>query len=81
MSDADVEAGGEEGDGTPALDPARTAYRTLGKPFRSRPDAEMDVIGWSVFLGVLILLLPLLPLLILVWLLTRGLDAVTPTRE
>jgi hypothetical protein len=54
-------------------------YRTLGEPFRSRPDAEMDVIGWSLFLGMLILLVPLLPVLLLVWVITKVLDAVTPT--
>jgi hypothetical protein len=40
----------------------------------------MDVIGWSVFLGMVVLLLPLLPLLILVWLITRGLDALSRRR-
>ena len=56
-------------------------YRTLGEPFRSRPDTEMDVIGWSLFLGMLILLVPLLPFLLLVWVITKVLDAITPTGE
>jgi hypothetical protein len=53
-------------------------YRTLGKPFRARADAEMDAIGWTVFLGMLILLVPLLPFIVLVWLITKVLDAVAP---
>jgi hypothetical protein len=64
-----------------ASEPTRAVYRTLGKPFRARPDAEMDTIGWSIFFGMLILLLPLLPLLVLVWLITKVLDAMTPTTD
>jgi hypothetical protein len=60
---------------------AGTVYRTLGKPFRARRDAEMDVVGWSLFLGLLILLLPLLPILLLVWLITKVLEAMTPTED
>ena len=64
-----------------APEPVRAVYRTLGKPFRARADAEMDTIGWAVFLGMLILLLPLLPLLVLVWAITKLLDAVTPVED
>jgi hypothetical protein len=60
------------------LDPV---YRTLGKPFRARADAEMDAIGWTVFLGMVILFVPLLPFILLVWVITKVLDAVAPTRE
>jgi len=74
MSDA-------ESTGEPALEPAKAVYRTLGKPFRARTDAEMDAIGWSVFLGMVILLLPLLPFLLLLWLVTKVLDAVVPTGD
>jgi hypothetical protein len=63
------------------LEPAKTVYRTLGKPFRARADAEMDAIGWTMFLGMLILLVPLLPFIVLVWLITKGLDAVTPSAD
>jgi hypothetical protein len=56
-------------------------YRTLGKPFRARADAEMDAIGWTIFLGMLILLVPLLPFLLLVWVLTKLLDAVSPSGD
>lgn len=52
MSDAESTAD------EPTLGPV---YRTLGKPFRARADAEMDAIGWTIFLGMVILLVPLLP--------------------
>jgi hypothetical protein len=58
-----------------------TVSRTLGKPFRARRDAEMDVVGWSLVVGLSILLLPLLPILLLVWLITKALDAVTPAED
>ena len=73
MSDAEVDES--------TLEPAKTVYRTLGKPFRARADAEMDAIGWTIFLGMVILLVPLLPFIILVWLVTKGLDAVTPSED
>lgn len=36
----------------------------------------MDAIGWSILVGV-VLFLPLLPVLVLVWLVVEGLDALT----
>ncbi|AXG06165.1 hypothetical protein DU500_06745 [Haloplanus rubicundus] len=72
MSDAEPTAD------EPTLEPV---YRTLGKPFRARADAEMDAIGWTIFLGMLILFLPLLPVILLVWAITKVLDAVAPTEE
>jgi hypothetical protein len=71
-------SGAESTADEPMLDPV---YRTLGKPFRARADAEMDAIGWTIFLGMLILFLPLLPVILLVWLITKVLDAVAPTVE
>jgi len=71
MSDAEPTAD------DPTLEPV---YRTLGKPFRARPDAEMDAIGWTIALGMVILFVPLLPFIILVWVITKVLDAVAPTR-
>ena len=32
---------------------------------------QMDAIGWLVFLGMVIVLLPLLPVLIVVWLVSK----------
>ncbi|GAB6862445.1 hypothetical protein ACFR97_10475 [Haloplanus litoreus] len=67
-SDADEDAG------------TTAVYRTVSESFRSRPGAEVDVIGWSPFLGIVILL-PSLPILLLVGAVTNALDAVAPTAE
>jgi len=56
-------------------------YRTLGKPFRARADAEMDAIGWAMFLGMVILFVPLLPFIVLIWVVVKVLDAVTPSED
>lgn len=45
--------------------------RTVTPLSRTRPDQEMDVIGWLLFLGMLIVLLPLLPVILAVWLFSR----------
>ncbi len=52
--------------------------RTVTPPSGTHPDAQMDVIGWLIFLGLLILLLPVLPLLLVVWLISRVSDALSP---
>ena len=37
----------------------------------SRPDQQMDVIGWLIFLTMVIVLLPLLPVIALIWVLSK----------
>jgi hypothetical protein len=49
----------------------RTAYRTVTPGYRPRSEGSMDAIGWTIFLGILALTLPLLPFLVVVWLLTK----------
>ena len=44
-----------------------------------RPNAGMDAIGWGIFLGMVILLVPLLPFILIVWLIAKVTDAVTPS--
>jgi hypothetical protein len=58
----------------------------LPEPLRSvtplsgtRPNQEMDVIGWSIFLGLVILMIPLLPFLVIVWLISKVVEALTPS--
>ncbi|SNZ15773.1 hypothetical protein SAMN06269185_2594 [Natronoarchaeum philippinense] len=70
MSDADEE---------PSL--PEKAYRTVTPGTHGRKDAEMDVIGWGLLLGLLILLIPLLPFILIVWLITKLLDAVSSGEE
>ena len=50
---------------------ARRTYRTVTPPYRGREDREMSAIGWALFLGMVVILLPLLPVLVLVWLVTK----------
>lgn len=52
--------------------------RSVSPVSGGRRDAEMDVIGWSVFLGMLILLVPFLPIIAVVWVITKLLDALDP---
>lgn len=61
---------------TPGL--AKRVYRTVTPWYEGRDDVEMNTIGWALFLGIVILLVPLLPFLILVWLVTKGMDILLP---
>jgi hypothetical protein len=57
-----------------APEPAKRVLRTVSPPYRGRPDAEMTTIGWLLFVGMLFVLVPLLPFLVIVWLLTKVAD-------
>lgn len=49
----------------------REAIRTVTPATGGRPNVEMDLIGWSVFLGLVVLLVPLLPFIAIVWLISK----------
>ena len=53
--------------------------RTVTPPSRTHPDSGMNLIGWGMFAGLLVLLLPLLPFLLIVWVIARVTEALTPT--
>lgn len=55
--------------------PLTRVYRTVTPPYGPRPDAEMNTIGWMLFIGILFLLFPLLPVLVVVWLLSKLVEA------
>jgi hypothetical protein len=74
-SEATPESGGESGSDPGVL---TKAYDALSPQYLPRPDAEMDTIGWSIFLGMVVILLPLLPFLVVGWVITKMLDALTP---
>lgn len=77
MSDASESASdGPAAEETPAL--PRRVVRSVTPPYRGRSDAEMNAIGWAYGLGLLILLVPLLPFLIIVWVISKLLDRVAP---
>ena len=49
----------------------REVVRTVTPSFRGRADREMNLIGFTYFLLLVILLVPLLPFILIVWLLTK----------
>jgi hypothetical protein len=63
-------------DSTETREPSapRKVLRTVTPGSKPRPDAEMDSIGWAVFLGLVILLIPMLPFLAVVWVLSKAID-------
>ncbi|SDM04898.1 hypothetical protein SAMN04487949_0647 [Halogranum gelatinilyticum] len=54
----------------------KSAYRTVTPGYKSHPDTEMNVIGLAYFLGILVLLVPLLPFIVLVWLISKLIELV-----
>ena len=54
----------------------KKVYRTVTPGYGGRGDAEMNTIGWAIFLGLVILLVPLLPFLVVVWVVNKLLDAI-----
>jgi len=58
----------------------RKALRTVTPESKSRPDMEMDSIGWALFLGLVVLLVPLLPFLVVLWAFTKALDFLASQR-
>ncbi|WP_123535791.1 DUF7535 family protein [Halosimplex salinum] len=67
MSDTTADESEDPGTATQLL-------RTVTPGTGYRPDVEMDSLGWALFLGLVILLVPLLPFLIVGWLFTKALD-------
>ena len=49
----------------------REALRTVTPGYGPKKDVEMDVIGWSILLGMVILLVPLLPFIAIAWLISK----------
>lgn len=49
--------------------------RTVTPSYGSHPDAGMDTVGWAMFLGMVILLVPFFPLVIAVWAIGKIFDA------
>jgi len=52
----------------------KKVLRTVTPGTRGHKDPGMDVIGWSIMVGMLVLLVPLLPFIVIVWLITKVLD-------
>ncbi|QZY00345.1 DUF7535 family protein [Halobaculum rubrum] len=54
----------------------KTTYRTVTPGYTSHSDDEMNVVGWAVFLGLLVLLVPLLPFVAVVWGVSKVIEAI-----
>ena len=49
----------------------KKVLRTVTPPSKMHRNVEMDTIGWEIFAGLFVVALPLLPILVVVWLLTK----------
>lgn len=74
---AEADSADEPGDDQPTL--LTRAYRTVTPTYRPRGDSEMDAIGWGLFVGLLFLLIPFLPILVAVWAISKVVERVAPT--
>lgn len=54
--------------------PVTKILRTVTPPSRGHSDSEMNTIGFAMFLGLLVLLVPLLPFLIIIWVISKLTD-------
>lgn len=45
--------------------------RTVTAPYRSRADSEMSIVGLLLGLGMVIVLIPLLPFILVIWVLSK----------
>lgn len=63
--------GESEGSESVVPEPARKVVRSVTPPYHGRPDAEMTAIGIAYFLGLVVLLVPLLPFVVIVWVLSK----------
>ena len=52
-------------------------YRTVSPRYEGRPDVEMSTIGWVMFLGLVVIVVPLLPFIVAVWAVGKVLDVLT----
>jgi len=48
--------------------------RTVTRSYLGRPDLEMDVVGWTMFLLLLVVIVPLLPFFALFWLVSKAIS-------
>ena len=58
----------------------KKVIRTVTPGVTGKRNIEMDAFGWGILLGMLVLLVPLLPFIILVWLFTKLLDLFSKVR-
>lgn len=52
-------------------EPVKEVVRTVTPSYRGRPDAEMTAIGIAYLLGMVVVLIPLLPFIVIVWIVAK----------
>lgn len=52
----------------------RKAIDAVTPSYLGRPDREMDTVGWGLFLGLLVVLVPFLPFVLIVVVLSKVVD-------
>jgi len=55
-------------------DDDREPLRTVTPSWLGGPNIEMDIFGWLIFLILLVVLLPVLPFVALLWLVSKTID-------
>lgn len=53
------------------------AIRTVTPPTPSQSNMQMNTFGWGLFLGLIILLIPLLPFVVIIWAISKVLERST----
>ena len=66
---------------TEEMGAVRGAIQTVTPPYRGRPDAEMTAFGLAYFLVLFVLLVPLLPFVLVYWVLSKAVDAIGRIRS
>ena len=56
------------------------AYRTVTPGSSTKPNIEMDSIGWTMFLLLAVLMVPLLPFIAIVYVLSKVFDYLAAQR-
>lgn len=62
-------------------DEQRPLLRTVKPVSVPRPDAEMNAIGWGILLGMVIVLLPLAPFILIAWVFSKLFARADPRDE
>lgn len=57
------------------------AYRTVTPGYASHSNSEMTAIGLGYALGLVILLAPLLPFVIMVWVFSKAIGHIAPSQQ
>ena len=57
-----------------APEPVKRVLRTVSSPSRGHSDPEMSAVGWAMFVALLFLMVPFLPVIVAVWLISKTIE-------